>query len=125
MALAAQDGVAALATDGPPDEIRLDSAGALPVETVTLETYATGKGISRIDLLKLDIEGAEYEIFEDSHAFLGSSVVRCVLEYHPGFVGDPLVFFQETVGSFFDLVVIHRRGDSGILFLRNRSLSGA
>ena len=125
VALAAQDGVAALATDGPPDQIRLDSAGALRVETVTLETYAARKGISRIDLLKLDIEGAEYEIFEHSRKFLGASVVRCVLEYHPGFVEDPLGFFREVVGSWFDLTVVHSRGDSGILFLRNRLLSDA
>jgi FkbM family methyltransferase len=44
-------------------------------------------GIPSVDLLKIDIEGAELEVLIDSRGFLGT-VQRVFIEYH-SFAGDP------------------------------------
>jgi hypothetical protein len=64
--------------------VRADNSGAVRVvETVRLRPYLeTG-----VDFLKLDIEGAETEVLEDSADLLGN--VKCVfVEYH-SFVDKP------------------------------------
>jgi len=53
-------------------------------------------GVSRIDLLKLDIEGAEYEVLED----LAASQIRpkqILVEYHHRFPGIGVVKTRESI----------------------------
>lgn len=54
----------------------------VPVQFTDLEQWVADKGISQIDLLKIDIEGGEYElVFETGEAFW--SLVRCIsIEVH-------------------------------------------
>ena len=52
-------------------------------KSVKLSTYLKENNIDRIDFLKLDCEGAEYEIVEDlSEDFLKSGVKKIVVEFH-------------------------------------------
>jgi FkbM family methyltransferase len=71
-ALGAADGEAVLAlsphgathsvTSGPANEAR--DAGTVPVKSMRLDTYLERNGVPRIDLLKLDVEGAELDVLE-------------------------------------------------------------
>jgi len=60
---------------------------SIEVETRTLETLLAELGIDHVDLLKIDVEGAEEEILP-GFAGLGS-VGAVVGEIHPDVVGDP------------------------------------
>lgn len=55
------------------------------VRTQTLSTLAEQCGLSRIDLIKMDIEGHEYEAIFGSEALFRDRVVRAIaLEFHGG-----------------------------------------
>lgn len=85
-------------------EVHLDFAGMEPiavtsgigvdqstgelVSSVTLEHIITASGIDRVDLLKIDCEGCEYEILLESPADLFEKVDRIVLETHERPISD-------------------------------------
>jgi FkbM family methyltransferase len=55
----------------------------IEVETINIETYANNNNILKIDYLKIDCEGGEYEIIEFMNEnFLRESVDKICLEYH-------------------------------------------
>jgi FkbM family methyltransferase len=59
-----------------------DSFNHVPVQTVDLETVIANSGNSRIDFLKMDCEGAEYEILQDKSQLLSDRVRHLAMEYH-------------------------------------------
>lgn len=52
-----------------------DTDGAVPVETCTVPSLTKRVGMSRIDLLKLDVEGAEEQVLDDIAALQVSGIV--------------------------------------------------
>jgi FkbM family methyltransferase len=58
-------------------------AAPIQVETLTLEDVFREYLVERCDLLKLDCEGAEYEILAAVPAELWERILRIRMEYHP------------------------------------------
>lgn len=54
-------------------------SSAVEVEAVTLDKYAPRHGLGRIDLLKVDVEGAEADVLAGARATLASGRVGAVL----------------------------------------------
>lgn len=53
------------------------------VRAVDLEAFADSRGWSRIDLLKMDVEGSEYDVLEGlSDSFLAARVGQLTVEFH-------------------------------------------
>ena len=62
-----------------------DTAGAsLFVEAVSLESVLKRPDFDHIDLIKLDCEGAEYDILLNAPASVLEKIERIVMEYHDG-----------------------------------------
>lgn len=57
----------------------LAPVAALPVETVTLDEYCARAAVTRIDLLKLDVEGTELDVLEGAGRLLAGRGIRGVL----------------------------------------------
>lgn len=55
----------------------------IEVEAITPAQFFQDQLLGRIDLLKLDVEGSEYNIFAHSMADLSAHVRRLIMEYHP------------------------------------------
>ncbi len=55
-----------------------------PVTTISLEDIVSNQGLSRIDLLKMDCEGSEYDILAGTSASTFARIERIILEYHDG-----------------------------------------
>jgi FkbM family methyltransferase len=55
-----------------------DEAGAVEVPAITLDDYIAAQGITRVDLLKLDIEGFEASACRGAEVSLRSRVIRAV-----------------------------------------------
>ena len=49
------------------------------IQAVAIDTYCRENGIERIDLLKIDVEGAELDVIKGSHGMLSESKIGCVL----------------------------------------------
>lgn len=60
----------------------LQGAESISVEAVSLESLITAEKIKKIDLLKMDCEGAEYEILFNTPEKTLQRVDRIIMEYH-------------------------------------------
>jgi FkbM family methyltransferase len=77
-ALGGQRGVTSLNMDAG-SQFRATGAGGVQVDMVTLDEVVAG----RVDLLKMDIEGAEYETLSAASLSTLRSIQRVAMEYHP------------------------------------------
>jgi FkbM family methyltransferase len=71
----------------PQNRIAHESAGDdehESVNTISLNDIVGIEGISRIDLLKMDCEGSEYEILASISQSTFSKIDRIIIEYHDG-----------------------------------------
>lgn len=55
----------------------------IEINAITFAEAVSTYNIQKIDLLKLDVEGSEYNIFEKSMSDLTNHVKRLIMEYHP------------------------------------------
>ena len=79
------DGTANLSTSGDFDSFKLvtnSSENTETIETKTLQSFCEHESIQVIDLLKIDIEGAEYSLFENAYEFINQHVKRIFIELH-------------------------------------------
>jgi FkbM family methyltransferase len=63
-------------------EAETDTAGAVTIACTTLEAILEENGLEAIDLLKMDCEGAEYEILYRASDACLSRIAEMRLEYH-------------------------------------------
>jgi FkbM family methyltransferase len=73
------------------------SGRSIAVPSLTLESILDVNHVARCDLLKMDIEGAEYDVLESSRHVL-PRVGRLVMEHHPTRtrqVGDAVALLRE------------------------------
>lgn len=79
-ALGGSEGETTIESSGP-SQFRRAGYGTQPVREVTLASVMPRDG--DVDLLKMDIEGSEYDTFESADDGVLSRIKRIVLEYHP------------------------------------------
>jgi FkbM family methyltransferase len=100
------------------------STTSVTVKTTTLEEVFRENTIDRCDLLKLDCEGAEYDILYKAPDDLWSRIHRTVIEYHPvepareGWNGKDLAAFLTRKGHRVELLPPSRKGHSYIFSAR-------
>jgi FkbM family methyltransferase len=107
LALCANDGRCEMDGSTMPSQFRsirsLDPENpGVSVEAVTFETLIQRIGLERIDMLKIDIEGSEYEVFDTVTPAVARACRRIVLEYHPN--GSKLRLFERLDELGFELV---------------------
>ena len=78
---------------------QLDDADAIEVETYALQTIMDKLGNKRIDLLKMDVEGSEYEII-DVILDMKFKPLQLLVEFHHRFSGIGL---KKTVNAISNL----------------------
>jgi FkbM family methyltransferase len=78
-----------------------DTSAVMEVPAENLQTLMRRNGHAQIDLLKLDIEGSEYEVIEDLLAS-GIKVRQICVEYHHEIL--PGIHRGQTIGSIFKLL---------------------
>jgi FkbM family methyltransferase len=57
----------------------LTETGDIPVTLTTLDAYATDRRLSRIDVVKIDVEGSEPRVLDGALGLLVSAAARCVI----------------------------------------------
>jgi FkbM family methyltransferase len=90
----------------------------IDVQTLTLDEVAEANGVGRIDILKMDAQGAELDILKGASRLLGSGSIGVVfteVHFMESYAGAPL--FHEIMGTlvnagfrlhnFYDLVSNH------------------
>lgn len=95
------------------------------VQTLSLATLLQQQAVSRVDLLKLDIEGAEFQLLEKTPDPVLSGIAQITVEFHdflPAFQGRGLFECArarlQQLGFFCCPMTFRSRGD--VLFLNRR-----
>jgi FkbM family methyltransferase len=103
------------------------NASQLEVRSLTLDEAFAQCGLERCDLLKMDCEGAEYEIFFGASAETLAKIREICLEYHEGvtaYSGPDLARFLTERGFAVDIHPSRLRRELGHLHALNRRLPG-
>jgi FkbM family methyltransferase len=127
--LAAYDGTARFTPPENPEHIshtlldRSRHAGeVIEVEVYRLRTIMKRLGHSHIDVLKMDVEGAEYEALDDI-LDCGAPFTQLLIEFHHQLEGVPLARTEETIdrlnGAGFSIFAI-REGGHEMSFVLDR-----
>lgn len=102
------------------------SFNAISVEGISLEDIFREHAVERCDFLKLDCEGAEYEILYAAPRELWRRIARVALEYHPAGDADPrgsgeaLAGYLDQMGYRTELRPSKHHPRKGLLFAERR-----
>lgn len=86
--------------------------GGLASSNINLNNYIKENNISKIDYLKVDIEGSEYDLFENlDEDFLSNKVKKIAIEYHFNSEGKILKISDKLKKLGFNYEFEHQDGD--------------
>jgi FkbM family methyltransferase len=78
--------------------------GEVEVPTARLDDVLAERGIERVDVIKIDVEGAENQVLDGATAtFTGTHRMTVLLDLHPGRGVDPVATCQRLVAWGFTL----------------------
>lgn len=102
-----------------------ENTGTYHVQAINFFEFIVKNKIEKIDLLKVDCEGAEYEIFENIPDEFFSTIKKIHVEFHAntGLEVKPIINKLERNG--FDWVFEHERteiSEIGLIFAKNKNL---
>lgn len=96
-------------------------AKEIDVKTTTLDAFVEKQHLSRVDLMKVDVEGAEEDVFLGGQSLLSSSSAPDIIfECHSGATGDALL---KSFGYRIFELVSQRKYEARNLFATKRNLS--
>ena len=76
---------------------------AIEVDITTIDDLVSEQSLSRVDLIKIDVEGAEYSLLKGATATLTKFHPRISLDVHP----IPIKNFGDSLGEIWDFVIKH------------------
>jgi FkbM family methyltransferase len=89
------------------------------VELMKLETFCSQNNIANIDLLKMDIEGGEYDVFYNSMDFIRTNVIAVFIEVHDVDESNNMKTFKEFIlNNNFEIKL---EISNNVLFLINKN----
>lgn len=102
IALAGEDGYVSLVMPAGYDSVRTTNAniGSGLVKSMRMSTYCHEHNIKSIDLVKMDIEGAEFELLMKDNDFISRNVNSLILEYH--LPHQDIYRIDEFIKKYFD-----------------------
>lgn len=100
------------------------------IDAISFNTLVEQNSIDRIDLLKVDVEGAEYDIFRSINEKNLSKIKYILMEFHNNYGGrlrDDILNKLESAGFEYDLYLDDCIGmsndyeESGVIFAKNKN----
>jgi FkbM family methyltransferase len=90
------------------------------IPSVKLSTFAKEKKVNRISLLKMDIEGGEYPIFENDYEFVRNNVDRIIMEYHTISDNQNVETIKTILSPDFFIEIVYEMGHGGVLYAKRK-----
>ncbi|WP_298609336.1 FkbM family methyltransferase [uncultured Thiothrix sp.] len=109
------DGTVNIDTSVRPDAIFVSRTGNKNVESIKLSSLAKQENLPTIDLLKMDIEGSEYDIFEEDYAFIRDNVKKIIMEYHNISEDKNYKYIAKKISNDFLIEHIYDAYSAGVL----------
>jgi FkbM family methyltransferase len=73
----------------------------ISVPVTTIDIFVKEKGLNRVDFIKLDVEGAEYDAIRGAVETFKKFRPHCILAIHP----EPIIAKGDTLENIYDFVV--------------------
>jgi hypothetical protein len=91
------------------------------VETATIDSLLAAEGWPRVDVIKVDVEGAEMDVLEGTHQLQRKCPeLKLIIEFGPALLrnagADPLQFLEQLAGRGFEVHCVSEK--EGLLPLR-------
>jgi FkbM family methyltransferase len=121
-AVAGEGGRVLLDVSGGNDAFRIDpnSRASIEVEAVSLGDFIAERGIAQIDLLKIDVEGVEYDVIERDIENFAHCTKLMILEFHAPIHSAQHNALCTALARHFDVVVERDYTFGGVLSCRSR-----
>jgi FkbM family methyltransferase len=101
------------------------AADAVPVKALRLVDVMRMSGFPEIDLLKIDVEGAEYEVFANLEPHALDRARALIVECHFGTGGDHGSIIERLKGDGFEVAAEVAKSDSLLVAWRRDDDAGA
>lgn len=123
-AVAGTDGIASFDISGAFDAFKLNDQSTENIEVITvkLSTFCSGNNIDSIHLLKMDIEGGEYDVIENDLDFINEKVEVMFIEYHNFDISDGQSLLTEALKANFDISIQNPHDGGGMLVATNKAM---
>jgi FkbM family methyltransferase len=99
-----------------------DTKTSTKVDALTFTGIAQKYNIQKIALLKVDIEGHEYEVFEQSYKFIAKTTKKILIEYHNLSKSKNYKALMNKFKDDFTITHYIKAAHGGILCLKNKAL---
>lgn len=91
-------------------KVKIDAKNGIQVESQRLPTFCQSYDICHIDLLKMDIEGSEFDIFAKDGDFIKQKVDKLFMEYHLSNNHSSIDGIVNFLSDDFDIVLENTHG---------------
>jgi len=81
-------------------------SGGIEVECINLEEFITQNNLSQPTLLKVDIEGSEYDLINSSSDEFLSNIPKIILEFHRNYNGEVWSIIKRLLNLDFKVKVV-------------------
>ena len=123
-AVSSTDGTVYIDTTGTPDSIHLtDGTMGEAVESIKLSTFAKDNSLPKIDLLKMDIEGSEYDIFNTDFDYIANNVDQIIMEFHNLSEIQNYKKLRPIIETSFEITVLYQIDYGGVLYAKNKNFN--
>lgn len=120
-AVSGQNGTAWFDVAGSFDAFKLTKNGTLKVETLKLSSFVNERDIRKVDIIKMDVEGAEYEIINEDIHEISKFVDKILIEFHEPIYSDNTQKMVGNLKEYFEVDVIDVKIGGGIMACRKFS----
>lgn len=123
-AVAGTEGVGSFDISGSFDAFKINNKSneTIEVTTTKLSTFCSSNNIDKIHLLKMDIEGGEYDVIEHDLNFIKEKVQVMFIEYHNFDVNDGQSILIKALEASFEIAVRNPHENGGMLMAINKIL---
>ena len=124
-AVAGTNGIASFDISGAFDAFKLNtqSSDAIEVTTIKLSTFCNDNNIDRVHLLKMDIEGGEYDVVQHDLDFINEKVEVMFIEYHNFDIDNGQSVLMEALKGSFDIIVQNSYQGGGMIVATNKAIT--
>lgn len=125
-AISSRNGIAKFDISGQFDAMRLNDAGTeketMEVETITLSDFCKQENIGHIRLLKMDIEGSEFDVFAADAEFIRRHVDILFTEYHFSSNRHDVSVLTNQLSDDFDVILENTHSGGGMIIACRRHI---
>lgn len=91
------------------------SSNIVKVEALSVRDFFAQQRLSRVDLLKMDIEGAEFEIIRSDLELIATTVSTLILEFHGVPDSNSVTEMLNALSAHYDLSMFQSHAGGGVV----------